>query len=84
MLGEHLGVTRVGYAGLEGGEYASSVTSTRVGCAARRTALSGFGVGPGEGIPARRNGCQNDVASDPRFTEAERAALSVRSPRSSA
>ena len=76
LLAEHLDVTRVGYAGLEGGGYVIRHEHTRGVAPLAGRALSGtFGVGLREAYRRGETAVVNDVASDPRFTEAERAAM---------
>ena len=79
LLAEHLDVTRVGYAGLEGGGYVIRHEHTRGVAPLAGQALSGtFGVGLREAYRRGETAVVNDVASDPRFTDAERAAMNER------
>src|SRR3954469_1320706 len=78
LLAEHLDVTRVGYAGLEGSEYVIRHEHTR-GVAPLTGRLSGtFGVGLREAYQRGETAVVNDVASDPRFTDVERTAMNER------
>jgi GAF domain-containing protein len=76
LLAEHLGVTRVGYAEL--GRRMRHPSRARLVRRWRDKHCRAHSVGTARGVSARRNGRQNDVASDPRFTEAERAAVKER------
>ncbi len=79
LLAEHLDVTRVGYAELEAGRYVIHHEHTRGVPSLAGRALSGtFGVGLREAYQRGETAVVNDVASDPRFTETERAAMHER------
>ena len=79
LLGEHLGVTRVGYAEIEGGEYVIRREYTR-GVAPLAGPPPRISVG-GELREALRRGetvVVNDVQTDPRFSDDDRATMRSR------
>ncbi len=79
LLAEHLDVTRVGYAELGGGGYVIRHEHTRGVPSLAGRALSGtFGAGMRETYQRGETAVVNDVASDPRFTETERATMHER------
>src|SRR5262245_55607562 len=79
LLAEHLGVTRVGYAELGDGGYVIRHEHTRGVRPLAGRALSGsFGEGLREAYHRGETAVVNDVESDPRFTEADRAAMKER------
>jgi len=79
LLAEHLDVTRVGYAELGDGGYIIRHEHTRGVRPLAGRALSGsFGEGLREAYHRGETAVVNDVESDPRFTEADRAAMKER------
>jgi len=79
LLAEHLDVTRVGYAELGDAGYVIRHEHTRGVRPLAGRALSGtFGVGLREAYQRGETAVVNDVASDPRFTEEDRAAMKER------
>src|SRR5690349_21608105 len=79
LLAEHLDVTRVGYAELENGAYVIHHEHTRGVPPLAGRALSGtFGVGLREAYRRGETAVVNDVSSDPRFADSERAAMQDR------
>ena len=79
LLAEHLAVTRVGYAELNGSAYIIHHEHTRGVPPLAGRALSGtFGIGLREAYQRGETAVVNDVASDPRFTETERVAMNER------
>ncbi len=78
LLAEHLDATRVGYAELEGTAFVIHHEHTR-GVPPLTGRLSGsFGAGLREAYRRGETAVVNDVASDPRFTESDRAAMNDR------
>ena len=80
LLAEHLGVTRVGYAELDGGGgYVIRHEHTRGVAPLAGRALSGsFGAGLRDAYQRGETAVVNDVESDSRFTDADRAAMKER------
>ena len=79
LLAEHLDVTRVGYAELGDGGYVIRHEHTRRVRPLAGRALSGtFGVGMREAYQRGETAVVSDVASDPRFTEEDRAEMNER------
>jgi PAS domain S-box-containing protein len=79
LLAEHLDVTRVGYAELGDGGYVIRHEHTRGVAPLAGRALSGsFGAGLRETYRRGETAVVNDVESDPRFTEEDRAAMKER------
>ena len=79
LLAEHLDVTRVGYAELGDSGYVIRHEHTRGVAPLAGRALSGtFGAGMREAYQRGETAVVNDVESDPRFTEDDRAAMKER------
>jgi PAS domain S-box-containing protein len=79
LLAEHLDVTRVGYAELQGDRgYVIQSEHTRGVAPLAGRPLTGFGVGLRDAYRRGDTVVVNDVTSDPRFEESERAAMNDR------
>jgi PAS domain S-box-containing protein len=78
LLGEHLGVNRVGYAEIEGHEYVIRREYTRGVAPLAGRGSGGFGAALRDAYLRGETVVVTDVMSDPKFTDAERGAMEAR------